>query len=162
MANIIIKYLNFVFYLSTSLLCCFWLTITLKSDMLKVISELEKTNHKENNDMVGRLQRHQWKQREGGRRETSFSLFRSMISLNGLHDLKSIGRLYTRNVNRSKYNIRSKIDRAMATCDWLDRYPSAHVRLLPWIGSDHRPLLVSTDHIKYNKRSLFRYDNRWG
>lgn len=56
------------------------------------------------------------KEKEGGvqRSETCFSLFRSMISVNGLHDLKSIGRLYTRNVNRSKYNIRSKIDRAMA------------------------------------------------
>lgn len=84
-----------------------------------------------------------------------------MISISGLHDLKSIGGFYTWNGHRSKYNIRSRIDRAMASCDRLDLYPNAHVRLLPWIGSDHRTLLIDTESIKRNKRSMFRYDIRW-
>lgn len=102
-------------------------------------------------------------EKEGGviRSEASFSLFRSMISISGLHDLKSIGGYFTWNGHRAKYNIRSRIDRAMASCDWMDLYPNAHVKLLPWIGSDHRSLLVDTDSIKSNKKSKFRYENRW-
>ncbi|KAH0891358.1 LOW QUALITY PROTEIN: hypothetical protein HID58_053787, partial [Brassica napus] len=78
-----------------------------------------------------------------------------------VQDLKTIGGLYTWNGNRSKYNIRTRIDRAMATCEWLDLYPTAHVKLLPWIGSDHKPLLVDTESIKCNRKKQFRYDNRW-
>lgn len=101
---------------------------------------------------------------EGGvrRSEASFSLFRTLISVTGVvQDLKTIGGLYTWNGNRSKYNIRTRIDRAMATCEWLDLYPTAHVKLLPWIGSDHKPLLVDTESIKCNRKKQFRYDNRW-
>lgn len=103
------------------------------------------------------------KEKEGGvlRPKASFSLFRSMISICGLQDLKSIGGYYTWNGNRSKYNIKSRIDRAMATCDWMDMYPNAHVRLLPWIGSDHRPILVDTESLKSHRKGSFKYDNRW-
>lgn len=102
-------------------------------------------------------------EKQGGaiRSEASFSLFRSMISVSGLHDLKCIGGFYTWNGNRSKYKIQSRIDRAMACCDWLDMYPNAHVKLLPWIGSDHRPLLICTEGIKRHRKGMFRYDNRW-
>lgn len=102
-------------------------------------------------------------EKEGGvtRSEASFALFRSMISISRLHDLKSIGGYFTWNGHRSKYNIRSRIDRAMASCDWLDLYLNAHVKILPWIGSDHRPLLVDTESIKTRKRGMFRNDNQW-
>lgn len=102
-------------------------------------------------------------EKEGGiiRSEASFFLFRSMISISGMHDLKTIGGYFTWIGNRAHYHIKSRIDRTMANCDWLDMYPTAHVKLLPWIGSDHRPLLVCTEDIKVNKHSLFRYDNRW-
>lgn len=103
------------------------------------------------------------KEKDGGvqRSEVSFSLFRTMISVIGVHDLKSIGGFYTWNGNRPKYNIRTRIDRAMANCEWLDLYPTAHVKLLPWIGSDHKPLLIDTESIKCNRKKQFRYDNRW-
>lgn len=102
-------------------------------------------------------------EKEGGvrRSEASFSLFRTLISVTGVQDLKTIGGLYTWNGNRSKYNIRTRNDRAMATCEWLDLYPTAHVKLLPWIGLDHKPLLVDTESIKCNRKKQFRYDNRW-
>lgn len=45
----------------------------------------------------------------------------------------------------------------MANCEWLDLYPTAHVKLLPWIGSDHKPLLVDTESIKCNRKKQFRY-----
>lgn len=49
----------------------------------------------------------------------------------------------------------------MASCEWLDLYPTTHVKLLPWIGSDHKPPLVETKSIKCNMKKQFRYVNMW-
>lgn len=43
----------------------------------------------------------------------------------------------------------------------MELYPSAIVSLLPWIGSDHRPLLLNTEGVKWRKSKAFRYDSRW-
>ncbi|XP_048630790.1 uncharacterized protein LOC125604440 [Brassica napus] len=84
-----------------------------------------------------------------------------MLSTLGLHDIKTIGGNFTWIGKRSKYSIMSRIDRAVANSDWLEMYPTATVTLLPWIGSDHRPLLLNTEGTKWKKVSLFRYDMRW-
>ena len=91
----------------------------------------------------------------------SCSLFNLMLSVLGLQDFKTFGGRYTWLGKRSKYTIMSRIDRAVANCDWLDKFPMATVSLLPWIGSDHRPLLLDTNENKRNKAFLFRYDSRW-
>lgn len=102
-------------------------------------------------------------EKQGGllRSVGSFSLFNHMISVLGLHDIKSIGGKYIWIGKRSRYSIMTRIDRAMANCEWLERYPSATVTLLPWIGSDHRPLLLDTEGSKWKKPKIFRYDPRW-
>lgn len=102
-------------------------------------------------------------EKQGGitRSVGSFSFFNRMLSLLGLHDIKTLGRRYNWLGKRSKFTIMSRIDGAVAYCSWLDMYPMARVSLLPWIRSDHRPLLLDTDENKKKKRSLFRYDSRW-
>ncbi|KAF3578110.1 hypothetical protein DY000_02029573 [Brassica cretica] len=93
-------------------------------------------------------------EKQGGltRSVGSFSLFNRMLSVLGLHDLKTLGGRFTWLGRRSKYTIMSRIDRAVANCGWLDMYPMATVSLLPWIGSDHRALLLDTDKNKKKKR----------
>lgn len=84
-----------------------------------------------------------------------------MLCALGLHDIKTIGGRFTWIGKRSKYLIMSRMDRAVANSDWLEMYPTATVTLLPWIGSDHRPLLLSINATKWKKVNLFRYDTRW-
>lgn len=59
------------------------------------------------------------------------------------------------------HQIKSKIDRAVATSDWQDLFPRAYVQLMSWGGSDHRPLLLDTGNRKWRGYKLFLYDNRW-
>ncbi|KAF8118563.1 hypothetical protein N665_0004s0044 [Sinapis alba] len=91
----------------------------------------------------------------------SLKLFTKMLAVLGLQDIKTFGGKFTWMGKRAKYTILSKIDRAVANCDWLDMYPAAHVRLLPWIGSDHRPLLVNTEAERWKRKGSFKYDSRW-
>ncbi|KAF8088702.1 hypothetical protein N665_0532s0062 [Sinapis alba] len=35
--------------------------------------------------------------------------------------------------------------RVLANCDWLELYPASYVKLLPWVGSDLRHLLLDTN-----------------
>ncbi|KAL0864587.1 hypothetical protein Bca101_043705 [Brassica carinata] len=103
------------------------------------------------------------KEKKGGvyRSVASFSLFNQMLSILGVHDIKTIGGKFTWVGKRSKYSIMTRIDRVFANCDWLDMFPSATVTLLPWIGSDHRPLLLDTTNAKWKKPRIFRYETRW-
>lgn len=79
----------------------------------------------------------------------------------GLQDVKTIGGKYTWVGKRSKYSVMTRIDRVLANCDWLEIYPMATVTLLPWIDSDHSPLLLDTEGSKWKKPRMFRYDARW-
>ena len=109
------------------------------------------------NDIKGR------KEKQGGvtRSVASFNLFNQMTSVLGIHDVKTIGGKFTWVGKRSRYSIMTRIDRALANCDWLDMFPAATVSLLPWIGSDHRPLLLDTMSSSWKKPRTFRYDTRW-
>lgn len=102
-------------------------------------------------------------EKQGGiiRSVTSYSLFRRMLTALGMNDIKTVGGKYTWYGKRSTYTIMSKLDRAAANCDWLDLYPMSSVTLLPWIGSDHRPLLLNTEGNKWKKSNFFKYDSRW-
>ncbi|CAH2071061.1 unnamed protein product, partial [Thlaspi arvense] len=95
------------------------------------------------------------------RLESTFSTFRRMLNSTSLHDLRTLGGKYTWIGQRYKHKVKSKIDRALASADWLDAFPRAYVQLLDWIGSDHRLLLVHTGENKWKGHKLFRYDNRW-
>ncbi|XP_020874084.1 uncharacterized protein LOC110226497 [Arabidopsis lyrata subsp. lyrata] len=95
------------------------------------------------------------------RSEASFKTFRKMLNSSGLHDLKTLGARFTWYGQRHTHTIQSRIDRAVASVEWFDAFPRAYVKLLDWIGSDHRPLLVDMGDKKKQGCALFRYDNRW-
>lgn len=99
------------------------------------------------NDIKGK------EEKQGGilRSDTSCYLFKRMLAVIGLHDIKTLGGRFTWMGKRSKYTVMTKTDRAVAHCDWMDIYPMASVSLLPWIGSDHRPLLLNTEANKWKK-----------
>ncbi|KAG7557763.1 Zinc knuckle CX2CX4HX4C [Arabidopsis suecica] len=106
---------------------------------------------KSNDEKVGGARRPDWQ----------FANFQRMINISGLHEIRTFGGQYTWIGNRSCGTIKSKLDRALATADWHEKYPKAHVQLLDWYGSDHRPLLLQTEDTKWRGKKLFRYDNRW-
>lgn len=73
-------------------------------------------------------------EKEGGayRSESSFYHFRRMLSNCGFHDVKTFGGRFTWIGQRYTNTVRTRIDRVVATSDWLDFYPNAYVQVLPW------------------------------
>ena len=71
-------------------------------------------------------------EKQGGikRSVSSLKLFAKMLAVLGLQDLKTLGGKFTWMGKRVKYTIMSKLDRAVANCDWLEMYPTAHVSLI--------------------------------
>lgn len=102
-------------------------------------------------------------EKEGGtyRSEASFYTFRRTLSICGLHDIKTYGGCSTWVGQKHSHTVRTRIDRAVATSDWLDLYPTTYVQVLPWQGSDRRALLLHLETGKWRGHMLFRYDIRW-
>lgn len=40
-------------------------------------------------------------------------------------------------------------------------FPKAHIKILNWLGSDHRPLILCTEDRTWKGKNIFRYDNIW-
>ncbi|XP_038974547.1 uncharacterized protein LOC120105876 [Phoenix dactylifera] len=87
--------------------------------------------------------------------------FRDFISRNGLVDLGFSGSQFTWCNNQSGCaRVWERIDRAVASADWLTRFPSYRVSHLPRIASDHCPLLVSTA-AGSSYQCPFRFEKVW-
>lgn len=95
------------------------------------------------------------------RPESSFTLFKQMLNISGLHEVKMIGGKFTWVGQMHKYTVRTKIDIVMANAEWQDMFPKAHVKLLNYIGSYHMPLFSYTEDRKWRGTKLFRYDSKW-
>ncbi|XP_050207382.1 uncharacterized protein LOC126656806 [Mercurialis annua] len=62
-----------------------------------------------------------------------------------LQDLGFSGHPFTwNNRRRGNDNIQMRLDRVLASVEWLDRYSSGVVHHLSELGSDHRPLLLDS------------------
>ncbi|CAL1400383.1 unnamed protein product [Linum trigynum] len=57
--------------------------------------------------------------------------------------------------------IRERLDRALCSQLWIDRFPDSPVKHFTDQGSDHRALLLSDRPYTRNSRPLFRFDARW-
>ncbi|KAF8408521.1 hypothetical protein HHK36_007677 [Tetracentron sinense] len=57
--------------------------------------------------------------------------------------------------------ILERLDRAMANDDWIQHFPMATVRHLPFCSSDHWPLLLDILAAKPRGRTPFRYKAMW-
>jgi len=67
--------------------------------------------------------------------------FRSLIDDLQLEELTLSGRLFTWSNGRDQPTL-ERLDRAFATVEWLERYPSHQLRCLSSDCSDHAPLLL--------------------
>ena len=83
-------------------------------------------------------------EKEGGnlRPHTYMDAFRDALSDCDLEDLGFWGENFTWKRGR----IREKLDRAVANGAWHIMHPYASLHHLDWTRSDHRPILLETDH----------------
>ncbi|XP_024198292.1 uncharacterized protein LOC112201619 [Rosa chinensis] len=102
-------------------------------------------------------------EKEGGvvRREGQMQPFRDVLNHCDLVDLRFHGAPYT----WRGPNMRSRLDRAVATSSWSDIFPTARVSHLPPIHGDHVPILLAINSVvpqvwrKGFRR--FRFESFW-
>ena len=85
--------------------------------------------------------------------------FRSLIDDLQLEELTLSGRLFTWSNGRDQPTL-ERLDRAFATVEWLERYPSHQLRCLSSDCSDHAPLLLVLNTEPW-ARPRFRFDTYW-
>ena len=54
----------------------------------------------------------------------------------------------------------SRIDRTLASVDWVDHFGTVSQRVLPRVVSDHCPLLVVAGSVNKGQ-SAFKFENMW-
>ncbi|CAL1383711.1 unnamed protein product [Linum trigynum] len=57
--------------------------------------------------------------------------------------------------------IKERLDRALCSQTWIDRFPETLIKHFTDQGSDHRTLLLSDKPYRRHNRPLFRFDARW-
>ncbi|XP_016676354.1 uncharacterized protein [Gossypium hirsutum] len=84
----------------------------------------------------------------------------------GLNNLGYIGRWFT--WERGRFlatNIRERLDRGVASLNWVNLYPSYQLEHLSYSFSDHCPILLDTMGRKRselcNKDKIFRFEAKW-
>ncbi|KAG8632605.1 hypothetical protein MANES_18G036550v8, partial [Manihot esculenta] len=88
--------------------------------------------------------------------------FRFLINSLGLTDLGFRGPIFTWNNHRDgSLNIQERLDRSLASINWIHLYSSAVVEHLEDWGSDHRPLLVNISPSMPKAKRLFSFDAHW-
>ncbi|XP_038977767.1 uncharacterized protein LOC120108255 [Phoenix dactylifera] len=87
--------------------------------------------------------------------------FREFMGRNGLVDLGFSGPRFTWcNNQQGQARVWERIDRAIASADWIQRFPAYQVSHLARIASDHCPLLISTVSGSVH-HSPFRFEKLW-
>lgn len=85
--------------------------------------------------------------------------FRRAIDDLQLQEIYLHGRLYTWSNQRRRPTL-ERIDRAFACVDWLEKFPSHHLRCLSSDCSDHSPLLLQLNSQPWAK-PRFRFEAFW-
>ena len=85
--------------------------------------------------------------------------FSDFIEANYLVDLPLEGASFTwfRNLGSA---CMSRIDRTLASVDWVDYFGNVSQRVLPLVVSNHCPFLVVAGNVKRG-RSAFKFENMW-
>jgi ribonuclease HI len=107
-------------------------------------------------------------EKQGGRNLTSntlINLFRDTLQNYNLSDLGYVGDPYTWcNKQDGEHNIKARLDRCVATPDWLFSFPSASVTNLVRYASDHMPILLRLQAPKVKRRNFNkprRFEQCW-
>ncbi len=87
--------------------------------------------------------------------------FREFVDDAGLVDLGFSGPRFTWCNNQlGRARVWERLDRALASSDWIQRFPSYQVSHLARVASDHCPLLISTVPSS-SHHSPFRFEKLW-
>jgi endonuclease/exonuclease/phosphatase family metal-dependent hydrolase len=93
--------------------------------------------------------------------------FRDAVDVCGLQDLgfEGVKCTFEKKIAGGSY-CQVRLDRALATADWCDRFPLARVRHLTAAMSDHNPILLTWNDVQDNQCRQggfrpFRYEVMW-
>ncbi|OQU88913.1 hypothetical protein SORBI_3002G120601, partial [Sorghum bicolor] len=87
-------------------------------------------------------------------------MFNNFISDTGIREMLRKGGKFTW-TNKQEQPIMSTLDRVFIRYDWEFAYPWATCEVLTRIGSDHNPLLVTTEDTRVNHPYIFRFEMAW-
>lgn len=88
--------------------------------------------------------------------------FRSFLQKSGLLDLGHSGPAYTWANNQPRRAlILERLDRCIASTDWINLFPNSKVFHLPNYSSDHLPILLRVDRKPRRKVRQFRVEQWW-
>lgn len=93
-----------------------------------------------------------------------FNGFRAVVTECGLFDLPLTGYPFTWERSRGTENaIEERLDRALVSLTWLDRFPHARLTNLVASFSDHSPICLVTDPLPVSATYCrsFRFENKW-
>ena len=105
-------------------------------------------------------------EKEGGssRPRQQMMRFVETIDYCGLKDMGFIGPCFTWLYQKKDgTQIRERLDRALATNEWINRFPMARLYHLTSLASDHSPLLLRFTNKRRRRRPrrLFRFEKMW-
>ena len=87
--------------------------------------------------------------------------FRDVLDECGLWDLGLVGKKFTWFKNYPSGGIWERLDRAISTVDWLDRFPTSKVQSLVCGQSDHSPILILPEGILAKPQWPWRFEQFW-
>jgi hypothetical protein len=93
---------------------------------------------------------------------SSMDFFHDFVNTNGMVDLGFIGTPFTWSNHRDGHNlIRQRLDRGLASSQWVHLFPSFSILHLPVSSSDHNPLLLDTAQSANFLLRPFKFEEFW-
>ena len=88
--------------------------------------------------------------------------FREVIAECGFKDLGYVGGKYTwYRGSRGGNTIWERLDRAVATTDWIEKFPATKVVHLKCGSSDHKPIIILPKGVQIKKKKPWRFEQMW-
>lgn len=90
------------------------------------------------------------------------NLFQQVILDLHLCDLTATGQKFTWMNNREENGlVMERLDRAFASAEWINMYPSYSLRNIPIIRSNHGPVILDFDYQTPFRKRPFRFEHMW-
>ena len=100
----------------------------------------------------------------GGRQRLARQMedFKDVLDEHGFWDLGYMGGKFTWcNGHPDGFTIWERLDRAVATMEWLDKFPATKVIHLECGSSDHKPILIYLNGIPKLQQKPWRFEHMW-